>query len=467
MQKSYSLLLTCFTLVLLPCEIQAQWMFQGVFPDNSFEVGIFGGQGIAVDPEGKVWFQPFGPTESVQVLGLNNTSQPTHAIYVFHPDGTPASFSPIVFVDLPGGERDTLGGFLATNANGIKEWQGKSGQGLRTDYEGNILVSQFSHLYKLDYQTGTGLAHINTSAFVDSRGLTAPTVDANGHVYVSGVFPGDPIAIFDTDLNFLRNAIDVTRGFSHSFEVTPDGRTLFWSGYTNHAVVVYQRPDTSSPFDSLGITLEGFDSESLTLNRTTGNLWLSAGSLNDRPNRFPGVATNWLPQTWYGFTLDDILARDGIYTPLAPLSWSPDGLEGRPRGLAFSPDGQTAYATQFIQPFRPIQVFSLDAGGVAIEPHDVVPTQFTLSQNYPNPFSDATAIPFHLDQPAQVSLRIYNTLGQEIATLLDGVFRPTGQHEVVWDSRYPNGKLVINGTYFYTLTHAGHHHTTHTMTLIR
>jgi pimeloyl-ACP methyl ester carboxylesterase len=66
-------------------------------------------------------------------------------------------------------------------------------------------------------------------------------------------------------------------------------------------------------------------------------------------------------------------------------------------------------------------------------------------QNYPNPFNPSTVIGFHLTGDARVRLRVFNTLGQEVATLADGVM-DAGDHSVVWDA----GDAPA-GVYFYRL----------------
>jgi hypothetical protein len=85
---------------------------------------------------------------------------------------------------------------------------------------------------------------------------------------------------------------------------------------------------------------------------------------------------------------------------------------------------------------------------------------FTLGQNYPNPFNPSTAIPFRIEASGEVSLRVYNTLGQEVATLVDG-FLPAGSHSARWEA----GDLP-SGTYLYRLV-SGHHTQTRMLTFIK
>jgi hypothetical protein len=74
-----------------------------------------------------------------------------------------------------------------------------------------------------------------------------------------------------------------------------------------------------------------------------------------------------------------------------------------------------------------------------------------LQQNYPNPFNPSTTIRYSLVEDGYVSLRVYNILGQEVATLVDGLQHP-GQQSVVWDGRNDAGEPVADGVYLYKLS---------------
>lgn len=77
--------------------------------------------------------------------------------------------------------------------------------------------------------------------------------------------------------------------------------------------------------------------------------------------------------------------------------------------------------------------------------HDI-PMSFNLAQNYPNPFNPVTTINFTLPKAGKVSLKIYNMLGQEVATLIDG-HRTAGLYNVKW-----NAENFASGMYIYRLT---------------
>jgi hypothetical protein len=82
---------------------------------------------------------------------------------------------------------------------------------------------------------------------------------------------------------------------------------------------------------------------------------------------------------------------------------------------------------------------------IAVEPISEIATQFYLKQNYPNPFNPVTKIVYNLPKEAEVSLKIYNLLGQEVMTLVSGV-QGRGLQEVTFD-----GRNLASGMYIYSI----------------
>lgn len=76
-----------------------------------------------------------------------------------------------------------------------------------------------------------------------------------------------------------------------------------------------------------------------------------------------------------------------------------------------------------------------------------LPMTLALRQNYPNPFNPTTTIEFTLPERSHVSLRVYNILGQELATLVDDIKNP-GEYSIVW-----NASTQASGIYFYRLAY--------------
>ncbi len=96
-----------------------------------------------------------------------------------------------------------------------------------------------------------------------------------------------------------------------------------------------------------------------------------------------------------------------------------------------------------------------------------VTREFSLYDNYPNPFNPETKIRYSIEngKAAPVVLRVYNLLGQTVRTLVDEP-KESGNYEVVWDGRNQNGDEVASGVYFYKLE-AGDFIQTKKMVLVR
>jgi len=78
------------------------------------------------------------------------------------------------------------------------------------------------------------------------------------------------------------------------------------------------------------------------------------------------------------------------------------------------------------------------------------PKHFALLQNYPNPFSPTTTISYEIARPVDVSLKIYNVLGQEVKTLVNE-FKPAGKFQAIWDGTDNSGRPAAEGMYFYRI----------------
>jgi len=76
------------------------------------------------------------------------------------------------------------------------------------------------------------------------------------------------------------------------------------------------------------------------------------------------------------------------------------------------------------------------------------PEKFVLEQNYPNPFNPSTVIEFYLPYQSFVTLKVYNSIGQEVATLLDHQEMEDGSQEIELKADEFN---LASGIYYYRL----------------
>jgi hypothetical protein len=88
---------------------------------------------------------------------------------------------------------------------------------------------------------------------------------------------------------------------------------------------------------------------------------------------------------------------------------------------------------------------NLTGTNTSVNDKNFIPAKFSLDQNYPNPFNPSTKIKYDLPENSFVSLKVYNIIGKEVASLVNSVV-PAGSHEVVFDATGLN-----SGIYFYTL----------------
>lgn len=96
-----------------------------------------------------------------------------------------------------------------------------------------------------------------------------------------------------------------------------------------------------------------------------------------------------------------------------------------------------------------VQVWGIETTNTAAET-DIEKVLLRLFAGYPNPFRMSMTISYALDQAGPVRLTVYDALGREVRTLVDGQ-QEVGRHAVVWDGHDDGGQAVASGMYFYRL----------------
>ncbi len=102
---------------------------------------------------------------------------------------------------------------------------------------------------------------------------------------------------------------------------------------------------------------------------------------------------------------------------------------------------------------------------VGIKDVTEIPKSFSLYQNYPNPFNPTTTIKYDLKENAKVTLKIYNSLGQEVRTLVNAT-QNAGTYSLNWDGKNNAGVQVSSGVYIYRIQ-AGNFVKSHKMMLLK
>ncbi|MGA7305630.1 MAG: spondin domain-containing protein [Rhodothermales bacterium] len=114
-----------------------------------------------------------------------------------------------------------------------------------------------------------------------------------------------------------------------------------------------------------------------------------------------------------------------------------------------------------------VRVYSLNGRTVSAENDRIIlPSDYKLSGNYPNPFNPTTNFSFTLPIDKKVSVKIYDVMGRLVSTLVNDELLNAGTHQVTWNGRDVSGQTVASGQYIYTLEY-GNFRQSRTMVLLK
>jgi hypothetical protein len=167
----------------------------------------------------------------------------------------------------------------------------------------------------------------------------------------------------------------------------------------------------------------------------------------------------------YGFEVQKSAAQTGSYMSIPGSFVNAHGTTTVPQKYGYT-DNSSGAGTVYYR----LKQLDLDgtfrySDGIAVDVASGIagrlfPTEFSLSQGYPNPFNPSTNIKYGLPQKAFVTMEVFSTLGQRVATLINEQ-EEAGYHEVTF-----NASGLASGAYFYSIT-AGDYHASKGLVLLK
>ena len=263
---------------------------------------------------------------------------------------------------------------------------------------------------------------------IDEGGIVSLAIDSAGHVY--GGSPSEGVyRLHSGGSVWQRYNTGLADSSVNAICIDPSG--LLYAGTNGDGVYRNGGPPLSVSLSHFSATLSGTHTVRLD--------WTTLSEVNN-----------------YGFFVERSASPGSGFSALTSNVIPGHGTTAQPHDYSFM---DTTADAAF--PWYRLRQADLDGtthytGGVKAAPlaglsHQALPKSIQLMQNYPNPFNPRTVIDYALPSPGEVTIGIYNVLGQHVATLFEGR-AGAGLHEIRWDAaRYPSG------TYFYDLRSGGTH----------
>jgi hypothetical protein len=272
------------------------------------------------------------------------------------------------------------------------------------------------------YITGFGLSAADTMQTFTTSSLVT------GNIYASNYAPPTPTKM-TTAVGDMETAYTNAAG-----RTLPDSTELGAGNITGKTIThgLYKW-STDVLISTAGVTLSGSATD-VWIFQISENLTLASGAIVHLSGG--AIASNIFWQVAGQVTLEASATIEGNIL-CATLIEMKSGATLNGRALA-----QTAVTLIANTVTRPTT-------GTAVENIGIAPQEFALFQNYPNPFNPSTRIQYSLEKAGMVSLKVYNVLGREVATLVNGR-QEAGSYTVPFGIN--TGTLGLSsGVYFYRL----------------
>lgn len=146
------------------------------------------------------------------------------------------------------------------------------------------------------------------------------------------------------------------------------------------------------------------------------------------------------------FRVDDVTLDQFEITPFTATAPGP----GHSLSLVYNDWSSGKPIVDHVNPQVEGSTILLTKNPSGIDNGAIVPTSYSLGQNFPNPFNPSTTLAYSLKTAGHVQLHIFNVLGQNVRTLVDE-YQDANNYTKLWDGRDNNGNVVASGIYMYRI----------------
>ncbi len=296
---------------------------------------------------------------------------------------------------------------FSSSTNDINVWE------ILQTSNGYLYTASTSSPYPFDCSTDGGFTWTTMSN--QPAAMRGATLDLLENIYIAG--NGGVFKSTDGGASFINFGLT----YSSNKILTYENKIMVCViGSTNGGVWIYT--DTSVPVELTSFTAKANSDGSVLLN------WATATETNNS-----------------GFEIQRLNPQSELSNP----KWSKIGFvagfgtTSQPEIYSFI-DKNVSSGT-FNYRLKQIDLDGTFKYSKEVEVNINIPQKFSLSQNYPNPFNPTTKIEYHLANSGFVSLKVYDVLGSEVATLVKGN-KPAGKYTIEFDA-----SKLASGVYYYRL----------------
>jgi len=152
----------------------------------------------------------------------------------------------------------------------------------------------------------------------------------------------------------------------------------------------------------------------------------------------------------------DLIATGSVDMSLYGGPVLPGYVKGDMIELAYYTNGMEYKVDSHLTDNQYGNAMELSTGTITLLSDGVNPTEFGITNNYPNPFNPSTTIEYNVENSGNVTLKIYDIMGRSVRTLINE-YKESGRpdYKVVWDGKNDHGQQVSAGLYLYTLSSNG------------